>query len=137
MLAGNAGAQKAYDEVLKVVTNLFDGMRKKDTTLMRSQFAPQARLMSAHTQNGNPVVSESPIDGWLASVGRSQQSLDERIFDPEVRVDGNLATAWMKYEFWANNAFSHCGYNSFQLARTSGGWKIIHVADSRRTDGCR
>jgi hypothetical protein len=131
-----AHAQQPDAEVLRVVTNLFDGMRRKDTTLMRSTFAPNARIMSAGTRNGAPFVSEASIDGWIASVGRSQQLLDERIFSPEVRVDGNLATVWMKYEFWANNTFSHCGYNSFQVARSASGWQIIHIADSRRTEGC-
>ena len=136
-IASEAIAQQTDPEVMQVVNRLFEGMRKKDTTLMRSTFAPQARLLSAHMQNNAPVVSEANIDGWVASVGRNTGTLDERIFNPEVRVDGNLATAWMRYEFWLNGNFSHCGYNSFQLAKTTTGWKIIHIADSRRTEGCR
>lgn len=30
--------------------------------------------------------------------------------------------------------FIHCGANSFQLARLSGEWKIVHLIDTRRKD---
>jgi hypothetical protein len=131
-----AAAQDANAEVLQVVTKLFDGMRNKDTAAMRSVFAPSARLVSAGVTNGASAVSETPIDNWIASVGRSAATLDEKIFSPEVRVDGNLATVWTRYELWVNNAFRHCGYDAFTLAKIGSGWKILNVADSRRTEGC-
>ena len=61
---------------------------------------------------------------------------DERIWDAEVRVDGNLATAWMKYAFYAGDEFSHCGVDAFQLFKGVDGWKVFHVADTRRREGC-
>jgi hypothetical protein len=111
-------------------------MRKKDTALMRAQFVPNARLVSAANTNGMNTIQEMPVDSWVASVGRSTAELDERIFTPEVRIDGNLATVWTKYELWVNNAFRHCGFDAFQLGKTPTGWKIFAVADSRRTEGC-
>ncbi len=129
-----ARSQQTEADVLKVVTTLFDGMKAKDTTKMRSTFAPNARLMTASVRNGAPVVSETAIDNWIRQIGRSTAALEEKIFSPEVRVDANLATVWTRFEFWANGARSHCGFDAFQLARTAGGWKIIHIADSHRTD---
>jgi hypothetical protein len=129
-----AAAQQQDAEVMKVVTTLFDGMKAKDTTKMRSVFAPGARLMTAAVRNGAPAVSTTPIDGWIASIGRATASIEEKTFSPEVRVDGNLATVWTRYEFWANGARSHCGYDSIQLALLPDGWKIIHLADSHRTN---
>ena len=126
--------QKEAD-VLSVVTTLFDGMKAKDTTKMRSTLAPSVRLMSAATdRSGAPTVTETAINAWISSIGRATGAIEEKIFAPEVRIDGNLATVWTRYEFWNNGARSHCGVDAFQLALTTGGWKIIHIADSRRNN---
>lgn len=61
---------------------------------------------------------------------------DERIWDTQVRIDGNLASVWTKYAFYLGPQFSHCGIDHFLLFRRAEGWKIIHLADTRRREGC-
>jgi hypothetical protein len=120
-------------EVLKVVTNLFDAMKAKDTARMRTALAPVARLVTTGGTSSAPTVREVPIDSWIGSIGRATVPIEEKIFSPEVRVDGNVATVWTKFEFWADGKLSHCGFDAIQLARTTSGWKIIHLADSHKT----
>jgi hypothetical protein len=55
----------------------------------------------------------------------------ERMVNPEVRVDQNLASVWTWYDFTTGGRTSHCGYDSIELARTATGWKIIYLADTR------
>jgi hypothetical protein len=43
---------------------------------------------------------------------------------------------WTPYAFYYDGNFSHCGVDSFQLARTAEGWKVVQIADTRRTQGC-
>lgn len=123
-------------EVLAVIERLFDGMRARDTAMMRSTFAPGARLAGTQTRDGVTSLSVIEIDRWMASVARATQVLDERLVDPEVRIDANLASVWVGYSLYVGERFSHCGYDSFQLARLPEGWKIVHVMDTRRTEGC-
>jgi hypothetical protein len=78
-----------------------------------------------------------PIERWLAAVAGATISLDERIWDAEVRVDDNLATVWVKYELVAGGEFSHCGVDAFQLFRSAAGWKIFQIADTQRRENCR
>jgi ketosteroid isomerase-like protein len=130
-------AQKAEDEVLKTVKSLFDGMRAKDTALMRSLFHADARLMSAGSREGVPRISVDALAGWLQSVGGSKEVPDERIRDTEVRVDGNLAMVWTPYDFFVGSRHSHCGVDLFILGKTADGWKILDVADTRRREGCK
>jgi hypothetical protein len=59
------------------------------------------------------------------------------IQDVEIRMDGSLATVWAYYDFFAGDRFSHCGYDAFQLLKSQSEWKVVGVADSRRTEGCR
>ncbi|HSJ64120.1 MAG TPA: nuclear transport factor 2 family protein [Gemmatimonadaceae bacterium] len=126
-------------DVLAVVEKLFDGMRTKDTAMMRSLFDTSARLVTTSTRDGKPVIREAKIMNFLASIGRSAptDTLIERIYDPEVRVSDNLATVWMEYTFHVNSRFSHCGYDAVQLARGPEGWKIVALADTQRREGCK
>lgn len=134
--AHHAPPTAEQQEVLAVIERLFDGMRARDTAAMRSTFAPGARLAGTQTRDGVTSVSVIEIDRWIASVGRATELLDERLVDPEVRVDDQLATVWVGYNFHVGERFSHCGYDAFQLARLADGWKIVHVMDTRRTERC-
>jgi hypothetical protein len=33
--------------------------------------------------------------------------------------------------------FSHCGVDAFILVLTEDGWRILSIADTRTTEGCR
>ena len=127
----------AEQAVVAVVAHLFDAMRAKDTVALRAVFHESARLASAVTnREGQPVVAEVPIDRFIQAIGGAQPYLDEQVWDTEVRLDGNLATVWTKYAFFADREFSHCGVDAFQLAMTDAGWKIIQIADTRQREGC-
>ena len=134
--AGRVEAQVASDSaaITGVVTKLFDAMRARDTTTMRALFVPNASMQSLR----DTAVTFDRIDGWIAGVARAPQGvvLDERLGPQQVRIDGNLATVWVDYWFYAGPRFSHCGVDAFQLARIGGAWKIFSVVDTRRTKGC-
>lgn len=119
-----------------MVQRLFDGMRAHDTAMMRSTLSPQVRLLGTAERDGRTQVVTADVNRWIASAGAAREVLDERLVDPEVRVDGDMATVWTGYTFYVGTRFSHCGYDSFQLARTSDGWKIVSIMDTRRQDGC-
>jgi hypothetical protein len=126
-------AQTDEQAVAVIVERLFEGMRTRDTTLMRSLFAPNAHLYGVSPDGG--VRAMSP-DGWIASVGGSERNLDERVFEPQITVDGNLAIVWTFYTLHIDGAFSHCGYDALMLYRLEGGWKIFSLADTRRQENC-
>ena len=135
-----AAAQGAAErEVLAVVAKLFDGMKTKDTAMMRSLFDSSARLVTTTTRNGEPVIRETQMSAFIAAIGRSSatDTLIERIYEPEVRISDNLAQVWMEYTFHVNSRFSHCGYDAMQLARGKEGWKIVALADTQRREGCK
>ena len=123
--------------VLAVVRRLFDGMRAGDSAAVRAQFHPRAILWSAVVRNGAPEVRFDSVDVFVRAVGAPhQEAWDERTSNETVHIDGTLATVWTDYAFYAGARFSHCGVDTFQLARTQAGWKIVALADTRRRDGC-
>jgi hypothetical protein len=126
-------------DVLAVVNRLFDGMRAGDSAMARSAFDAMAELVSVSPpdSSGFHHVSVTPVDRFLAAIGTPHPDVwDERIFDTEVRVDGGLASVWAKYAFYRGDTLNHCGVDVFELALRPDGWKIIHVADTRRTANC-
>jgi hypothetical protein len=135
-LPGPAWGQEA-DGPADVVRRLFDAMRERDTVAIRQSFHPEGRLMTTgRDRAGGPVVQTATVDAFVRAVASARTRLDERLSDVEVRVDDGLATVWARYVFYADTTFTHCGVDAFQLARTPEGWKIIHVVDTRRREGC-
>ena len=124
--------------VLKVAISVFDAMRKRDTTMLKAAFGPDVRLTSAAaTREGAPRIQNEKLEGFVTALSQPSDSVwDERTYKPEVRIDGNLATVWMEYDFYLGSQFSHCGVDAFQLARFAEGWKIVALADTRKRQGC-
>ena len=123
-------AQSDKDAVISVVKKVFEGMKTRDTALMRAQMDPAARLIGVDPAKGVQVIDPSL---WIGGVGKGKgDAWDERIFDPEVRIDEDLATVWTYYEFWRGSALSHCGYDAFVLSKVGGAWKVVQVADTRK-----
>lgn len=134
------GFAQSDDEkaVQSAVTQMFDGMRKADTTLFKTVFAPGASLQSvAKNKDGVVSVRNESIAGFVTSVGKQKPgALDERLSAYDVKIDAELALAWTPYVFYYNGQKSHCGVNLFTLVKLKDGWKIQSIIDTRRKDGC-
>ena len=139
LLTPTPSAAQSADEraVMEVVNRLFDAMRARDGAMAASVFHSDARLISTGiAPDGTPRLEVTGIESFVGAVGQEGDPWNEPIFDPEVRVDDNLASVWVFFRFYAGERFSHCGFNSFQLARTAEEWTIVSLADSRRTTEC-
>jgi len=124
--------------VMAVVDALFDAMRAGDSSAMRAGLHPSATGATTFVREGVPMLTrEASLEGFVQAVGTPHEEVwDERIWDAEVKVDGTLATVWTQYAFYAGEQFSHCGVDAFQLFKGEDGWKIFHIADTRRREGC-
>jgi hypothetical protein len=124
-------------EVLAVVQATFDAMRDKDGDRLRGLFHAEARLFSTGLREGPPSIAVTTLDDFVESVSASPDFLDERFHDPEVRIEGNLASVWTPYTFHRGEVFNHCGIDAIHLIRDESGWKIVGLAYTRTRDGCR
>ena len=137
LLPAPAFAQASDEAAVEaVVVALFDHMRAGDADAMAALMHEDVRLVTTGVQDGAPVARVVPVDSWLEGVRSSTAELDEQLYDVEVRVSGGLATVWTGYDLLVDGEFSHCGVDAFQLVRTSDGWKILQVADTRKREGC-
>ena len=85
----------------------------------------------------NQEIRTDKVEDFAKQVGTSQAGdLDERFTISKILVDGNMASVWVPYQFYYKGNFSHCGVNSFQLAKINNEWKIQYIIDTRRKDNC-
>ena len=135
-VAAQQDTQADEQAVRAVVDRLFDGMRQRDTTMMRSVFADEAQFYGLDREGNVRITTPSQ---FIASISQAPAGLllDEVLADVEVRIDGPLASVWTYYDFFAGDEFSHCGYDAFQMLKVRGEWKIVALADSRRQEDCR
>lgn len=134
-----AQASAERDAVLQPVHQLFDAMRKHDSAQARAAFAPEGRLLSIGEREGQVRMRVLTPDDFAGAVGRAAGSppWNEPIYDPEVRIEGRIATVWAWYDFLLGEKWSHCGVDAFQLAKLADGWKITQLVDTRQTTGCK
>lgn len=112
------------DAVLKAVQTFFDTMTAKDVEGARAILVPQGRFHAMEMAKPTIEPRSSSTEEYLAELQRTKQTLRERIWNPDVRVHGAIATVWAPYDFWIDGKFSHCGIDAFDLVKTASGWRI-------------
>lgn len=134
---GGSGWTAAHDSVMQPIKRLFDGMRAHDSTMIRSSFVTGAMMMGGLPRaTGAQAVRFNSVDGFVTAAGAAGSPWDEQIYDPIVQIDGGLASVWVFYTFHDGPEFKHCGVDTLQVVRTSEGWKISVIADTRRGTNC-
>jgi Putative lumazine-binding len=108
-------------------------MREGDSEKLKFVLHDQCRLMTVYrNKEARTTVYEENVVDFVRAVGLPHEEMwDERISKVKIMVDGDLAQAWMNYEFYLDDQFSHKGVNAFQFVRTSEGWKVIRSTDMR------
>ena len=122
--------------VLAAVQRFFDTMASKDVEGAKEILVPEGRLFSVRTVDGQPVVRSSTFQEYLDGLKNAQEDWLERMWDPEVRIQGEIAMVWTPYDFHRNGAFSHCGIDAFNLMKIDGVWKITGGSYTVERSGC-
>lgn len=121
-----ASAQPASerDEVLKIVQAFFDTMTARDVEGARKILQPQGRFHATRMRDGKPEIRAFSNEEYFADLQAAKTRMQERIWNPEVRIRGTIATVWAPYDFWIDGKLSHCGIDAFDLIKTEEGWKL-------------
>jgi SnoaL-like domain len=134
--AGSSPARAQEANVRATVDQIFQGMRTANADMVRAVFSSEARFAIRETRDGPAAIRSRSVEGWLKAIGTSQGKWDEQVYDVQVAVDGDMASAWAPYTFYLDGQISHCGINSIELIRDAEGWKVTQLSDTRRTEGC-
>ena len=124
------------EAVLAAVQRFFDTMAERDAAGAAGVLVPSGRFFSARVAEGKSVTRSFTNREYLDGLPRRKEDVLERIWEPEVRVHGRIASVWAPYDFWKDRAFSHCGVDAFDLVETPEGWKIAGGVYTVETEGC-
>jgi hypothetical protein len=134
VIAAIAAGQSAAPEeqaVLAPVNAMFDGMARRNAAAIKRALLPGGMMVLM--RDGKPVqMTFEAFAGRIANPGTTQ--IEERIHDPLIRIDHDLAVVWAPFEFLVNGQVDHCGTDLFNLVRADGKWLIASVADTGRKD---
>ena len=120
--------------VLSPITQLFDGMEKRDAAMIKKPLLSGGTMVLM--RDGKP--SQMTFEDFADRVGKPGAThIQERIYDPLVRIDHDLAVVWAPFEFLVDGKVDHCGTDLFNLVRADGKWVIASVADTGRKDCVR
>jgi hypothetical protein len=132
-----AGVEDADGKaVLAVIDALFAAFESGDAAAMLRQVYPDGRVTAAGRRaDGAPNVRPQ---SWTQFAERvtPQRAFQERIADPTVRIDQDIALVWAPFVVRVGGKVSNCGIDHFDLVRESGSWKIMNLTFSSRTAGC-
>lgn len=128
-----APANRDEAAVRATIARFFAAMHASDSAMVQAAFIPGAQLKSVENKQGVVSVRTEEISHLAGAVGKFPKgSLDERLTGMDLKIDGDLATAWTPYEFFTNGKSQYCGANAFTLVRLAQGWKIQAIIDTRR-----
>ena len=117
--------------VLAPIHAMFAGTAARDAAAIKAALLPGGTVLLM--RDGKPV--QLTFDEFAERAGKPGKApIEERIHDPLVRIDHDLAVVWAPFEFLVDGKVDHCGTDLFNLVRMDGRWLIASVADTARKD---
>lgn len=123
----NAAPTTEEQAVLAPIQAMFEGMTQHNPAAIKAQSIPGASMVLM--RDGKPV--QFTVDAFADRLGKpSPGKIEERIHDPLVRIDNDLAVVWAPFDFLEDGKVSHCGTDLFSLVKINGAWRITSIADT-------
>jgi hypothetical protein len=117
--------------VIAPIQAMFDGMSARDAAAIRKPTLPGGVMVLM--RDGKPT--QMTFEDFATRVGKpGPRKIEEKIHDPLVRIDNDLAVVWAPFDFLVDGKVDHCGTDLFNLVRQDGQWLIASVADTSRND---
>lgn len=123
--------------VLESVQQFFETMTARDAEGARTVLDPEGDFVSVRwDENGERIVQRSSLGDYIEGLSTMPQTIVERYWDAEVRIQGPIATVWTPYDLYVDGEFSHCGIDAVQLLENDGRWVITGGTYTVEREGC-
>src|SRR5215813_3034058 len=111
--------------VLAPLQSLFDAMAKHDKSAARETLLPGGIV----TLKRKDQIIQMHFDTFVEHLGGTDK-IEERIHDPQIHIDNDIAVIWVPYEFLEDGKVTHCGTDIAHLVKRNGRWLIAGIADN-------
>jgi hypothetical protein len=124
-------ASTPEEAVLAPIQAMFDGMTRRDAAAIKKPVLAGGTMVLM--RDGKPT--QMTFEEFADRVGRPGAThIEERIHDPLIRIDNDLAVVWAPFEFLVDGKVDHCGTDLFNMVKQDGNWTIASIADTGRKD---
>lgn len=138
-----AGCNKPMDysgekaNALATVKKLFQLMTAHKPDEIIALHTPESQLTALiNTRDGKSRIENLTREAFSKFFEKKTAEIREKMYAPEVKVFGDIATVDGRYIFTVNGKIQHCGMNSFHLVRTAEGWKLGNSISTIEPNGC-
>lgn len=129
--------QDEASAVLAPVNAVFAAIAARNGELLRPLAREDGNLFIANeAADGTRKIVRRPMSEFFTGLKPGPERFEERLYDPAIEVDGDVALVWGRYNFYIDGKLHHCGYDHFDLVREGATWKIANITYSSRTKDC-
>jgi hypothetical protein len=122
--------------VMAPLNALFAAFEVGDSAAMLAQVYPDGRVTASGLRGDG--ASNLRQMSWTQFAARvtPERAFQERISEPRVAIDGDIAMVWAPFVVRVGGRVANCGYDHFDLVRENGTWKVMNLTFSSHTSGC-
>ena len=122
--------------VLAPINALFAAFEAGDVATMLRHVYPDGRVTASGMRGDG--ASNLRQQSWTQFAKRIKPdtAFQERIADPVIDIDGDIAMVWAPFVVRVGGKVSNCGVDHFDLVRENAAWKVMNLTFSSRTTGC-
>ena len=122
--------------VLAPINALFAAFEAGDAAAMLRLVYADGRVTASGLRGDGATALRQQSWSQFAARVTPDKVFQERISDPAIEVDGDIAMVWAPFVVRIGGKVANCGYDHFDLVRENGAWKIMNLTFSSRTTGC-
>ena len=123
--------------VMSPINATFAAIAARNGELLRPVVREDGNLFIAvENADGTRKIIRRPMTEFITGMKPGAERYEERLYDPAIEIDGDVALVWGRYNFYIDGKLHHCGYDHFDLVRDNGRWVIANITYSSRTTGC-
>jgi hypothetical protein len=121
------------DDVIATVQKTFDAMAAHDGSTLAALFTKDARVVAIRESGESSSTAATDFATRLSTM---TAKILERMWNPEVKISGRLASLWAPYDFHRDGKRTHCGIDQVDLVKTPDGWRIATIIYTVVTTDC-
>lgn len=122
--------------VLVPINAVLEAFKAGDSKAMLAHVYPDGRVTATGIRG--PGASGIRSQSWAEFAQRitPEGAFDERIYNPVIEIDGDVAMVWVRFDVRRGGKMANCGFDHFDLVRDNGVWKVMNLSFSSRITDC-
>ncbi|MES2337542.1 MAG: hypothetical protein V4537_05540 [Pseudomonadota bacterium] len=123
--------------VLAPIDRMFAALTARDAAAISANTLPSGHATAVVTMpDGSRAIRARSWADFAEGIKDGPGKLEERLVNPVVEIDGDIAMVWSSYVFLIDGKLSHCGVDHFDMVRDASGWKILNITWTQRQTNC-